>query len=114
MRFVYRFPTTQYRLTIVVAQHLDLRASFLLLYRYTELQRQDIDLQREIIQAHADLHDAEKLVQDLRAQLASQQEEADAKYEKLVRSSREEKTRAVSMEKSKRDYAEKMEKEWRQ
>lgn len=98
----------------MAVQHLDLRASFLLLFRYTELQRQDVELQREIIQAHDDLHDAEKLAEDLRAQLVSRREEAEAKYEKLVRFSREDKTRAVATEKSKRDHAEKMEKEWRQ
>jgi chromosome condensin MukBEF ATPase and DNA-binding subunit MukB len=86
----------------------------LLLFRYTELQRQDLDLQREVLKAHTDLDEADKVVQDLQQQLVAQGVAADAKYEKLVRSSREEKYRAVSMEKTKRDHAEKMEREWKQ
>jgi hypothetical protein len=94
-------------------QHPDLRASFLLLYRYTELQRQDLDLQREVKQAQADLERSEQLVSELRAQLASERETASSKYETLLRTSSEEKSRAITMEKSKRDYAERMEREWK-
>jgi hypothetical protein len=108
------YPIYKYITKASYAQHLDLRASFLLLYRYTDLQRQDLELQRELQKAQCDLEEADKVAAELRAELAAHREEADAKYEKLVRSSREEKTRAVAMEKAKRDHAEKMEREWKQ
>lgn len=97
----------------LVNQHAELRASFLLLYRYTDLQRQNNDLQREAAQAQEQVDAAERECEDLRAQIDAEREAAEQKYDKLARSGEDERAGARAVEKSLREQCHRVEREWK-
>jgi cell division septum initiation protein DivIVA len=100
--------------SLMSCQHVDLRATFLLFYRYMDFQAKNKALEQDIARMKDEVKAAETTCEDLRVQAQTEREAAEAKYARLVHTSREERLRATAMEKSKRDHAEKMEREWRE
>jgi len=92
-------------LTQPPAEHADLRAAHLLLFRYTEMQSKTAEERH----AHVDL---QQTCHDLKEQLRAEQELAEAKYQELDRLRTDELEAAKAMKESLQERYEKMEKDW--
>lgn len=88
-------------------QHADLRAAYLLLFKYTDLHHK---VKGEKDAAAALRQECEQL----RSQIRAEQEAADAKYKELHGKYTSEFERNVQRERVLRDKYEALEKEWRQ
>lgn len=93
------------RLT-TLPQHLDLRAAYLLLFKYT-------DLQYKVKEEKAAAADLRELYDELKETMASEREAADEKYQKLAQKRVEEMERAMTEERNLRDRLDHVEKEWK-
>ncbi|KII85511.1 hypothetical protein PLICRDRAFT_318928 [Plicaturopsis crispa FD-325 SS-3] len=87
-------------------QHIDLRTTFSLFYNFHSSKR-------KLAESAESLRAAQEECSTLRGELAQNWEEWDQKYQKLVRSSAEERATALSVEKSLRTRYDQMDTEWR-
>lgn len=87
-------------------QHADLRAAYLLLFKYT-------DLQYKVKEEKAAASDLRELCEELKEKMQAERESAEAKYHELSQKRVAEMETAMAVERSLRDHFDEMDKEWR-
>ncbi|KAF7792666.1 hypothetical protein EIP86_003763 [Pleurotus ostreatoroseus] len=89
------------------AQHADLRAAYLLLFKYT-------DLQYKVKEEKAVIAELKQENEELTEQIRVERERADAKYQELSKKRMDEMETAMNVERNLRDRVDQVEQDWKQ
>ncbi|THG96726.1 hypothetical protein EW026_g5155 [Hermanssonia centrifuga] len=88
-------------------EHADLRAAYLLLFKYT-------DLQYKVKEEKAVIAELQQHCEDLKEKIHAERELADVKYQELSQKRMDEMETAMAVERNLRERFDRMDKDWRE